>query len=156
MILFSPWADLACEGKSYRRNERRDAMFHAKSVRATGAFLTRGNDPKHPEASPVHADLTGFPPMLLFAGTRELFVDDARAIARRAAASGVRADLHVYRHMPHVFPLLAGVLPRAKPAYDTIKRFVDETQSVLVVPSERSSERENSRGGAEGAEMRGA
>jgi hypothetical protein len=31
--------------------------------------------------------------------------------------------------MPHVFPLLAGVLPRAKPAYDTIKRFVEETQA---------------------------
>jgi acetyl esterase/lipase len=66
--------------------------------------------------------------MLLFAGTRELFLDDARLIARRAIASGVRADLHVYRHMPHVFPLLAGVLPRAKPAYTTIKRFVEETQ----------------------------
>jgi monoterpene epsilon-lactone hydrolase len=129
MILFSPWADLGCEGESYRSNRRRDAMFHAKSVRETGAFLMRGGDPKHPEASPVHADLAGFPPMLLFAGSRELFVDDARAIARRAAASGVRADLHVYRHMPHVFPLLAGVLPRAKPAYDTIKRFVEETQA---------------------------
>ena len=136
MVLFSPWADLACEGKSYSRNVRSDAMFHAKSVRETGAFLTRGGDPKHPEASPVHANLAGFPPMLLFAGTRELFVDDARTIARRAVASGVRADLHVYRHMPHVFPLLAGVLPRAKPAYDTIKRFVEETQSA---PSIRSA-----------------
>jgi epsilon-lactone hydrolase len=128
MILFSPWADLACEARSYRRNRRSDAMFHAKSVRETGAFLTRGADPKHPEASPVHADLAGFPPMLLFAGTRELFVDDARTIARHATASGVRADLHVYRHMPHVFPLLVGVLPRAKPAFDTITRFVQETQ----------------------------
>ncbi|HEY5148038.1 MAG TPA: alpha/beta hydrolase [Polyangiaceae bacterium] len=128
MILFSPWADLACEAKSYRKNRRSDAMFHAKSVRETGAFLTRGADPKHPEASPVHADLAGFPPMLLFAGTRELFVDDARTIARHATASGVRADLHVYRHMPHVFPLLVGVLPRAKPAYETITRFVQETQ----------------------------
>jgi hypothetical protein len=39
----------------------------------------------------------------------------------------VRAELHVYRHMPHVFPLLVGFLPRAKPAYATITRFVDET-----------------------------
>ena len=65
-------------------------MFHAKNVRATGAYLTRGCDPRDPEASPVHADLTGFPPMLLFAGTRELFVDDARAhraARRRRAAS---------------------------------------------------------------------
>jgi acetyl esterase/lipase len=71
----------------------------------------------------VHADLQGFPPILLFAGAGELFVDDARTIRRNAAAAGVKAELHVYRHMPHVFPLLAGVLPRAKPAYDTITRF---------------------------------
>jgi monoterpene epsilon-lactone hydrolase len=127
MILFSPWADLACEAHSYHRNRHNDAMFHASSVRETGAFLMKGAEPRHPEHSPVHADLTGFPPMLLFASTRELFVDDARTIARRAAASGVRAELHVYRNMPHVFPLLAAVLPRAKPAYDTIKRFVAET-----------------------------
>jgi monoterpene epsilon-lactone hydrolase len=128
LILFSPWADLGCEGKSYKTNAFREAMFHTKNVRATGAYLTRGCDPRDPEASPIHADLTGFPPMLIFAGTRELFVDDARAIARRAAARGVRADLHVYRHMPHVFPLLVGFLPRAKPAYATITKFVDETQ----------------------------
>jgi acetyl esterase/lipase len=127
MILFSPWADLACEAKSYHRNRHSDAMFHASSVRETGAFLTRGAEPRHPEHSPIHADLAGFPPMLLFAGSRELFLDDARAITRRAIASGVRAELHVYRNMPHVFPLLASVLPRAKPAYDTIKRFVAET-----------------------------
>ncbi len=127
LVLFSPWADLACRGRSYRSNSLREAMFHSKNVRSTGAYLSRGCDPCDPELSPVHADLAGFPPILLFAGTRELFVDDARAIAQRAAACGVRAELHVYRHMPHVFPLLAGFLPRAKPAYATIARFVAET-----------------------------
>jgi monoterpene epsilon-lactone hydrolase len=127
LVLFSPWADLACKGKSYRRNAGREAMFIAEHVRSTGAYLTRGCDPRDPEASPIHADLAGFPPILLFAGTRELFVDDARALAQRAAASGVRVELHVYRHMPHVFPLLAGFLPRAKSAYATITRFVEAT-----------------------------
>jgi epsilon-lactone hydrolase len=137
MILFSPWADLGCEGKSYRSNAFREAMFQEKNVRSTAAYLTRGCDPRDPELSPIHADLAGFPPMLIFAGTRELFVDDARALARRATASGVRADLHVYRHMPHVFPLLAGVLPRAKPAYATITRFVQETQAKAAIGSQR-------------------
>jgi monoterpene epsilon-lactone hydrolase len=129
LVLFSPWGDLGCAATSYRRNAFSEAMFHAKNVVSTGAYLTRGHDPRDPEASPVHADFNGFPPMLLFAGTRELFVDDARTIARRALATGVKTELHVYRHMPHVFPLLAGVLPRAKPAYATVKRFVEETQA---------------------------
>ncbi len=126
LILFSPWADLACQAKSYRANAFSEAMFTAAAVRASGAYLTRGLDPRDPEASPVHADFKGFPPILLFAGSRELFVDDARLIARRATAAGVRAELHVYRHMPHVFPVLAGMLPRAKAAFGTVERFASE------------------------------
>jgi acetyl esterase/lipase len=126
LVLFSPWADLGCEGASYRSNALREAMFHASAVRATGAYLTRGCDPRDPEVSPVHADFAGFPPMLLFASHNEIFVDDARTVARRAVAAGVRAELHVYRNMPHVFPLFAAILPRVKPAYATIERFVRE------------------------------
>ena len=98
-------------------------MFRTADVKATGAYLTRGCDPTDPEASPVHADLKGFPPMLIFAGSPELFVDDARRIARNAAAAGVPSELYVYRYMPHVFPVMAGLLPRAKPAFDTIASF---------------------------------
>lgn len=126
LILFSPWADLGCEGASYVKNERRDAMFNAKAVRSLGAYLTQGrpiSDARDPERSPIHADLTGFPRMLIFAGSTEVFLDDARTIARRASAAGVEVQLHIYRHMPHVFPLFAGVLPRAKPAFQTIARF---------------------------------
>jgi monoterpene epsilon-lactone hydrolase len=129
LILFSPWGDLGCVAKSYRRNAFSEAMFQSKNVVSTGAFLTRGCDPRDPEASPVHADFDGFPPMLLFASTRELFVDDSRTIVRRAVAAGVRAEVHLYRHMPHVFPVLAGMLPRAKAAFVTIKRFIEETQA---------------------------
>jgi monoterpene epsilon-lactone hydrolase len=126
LILFSPWTDLGCEGASYVKNERRDAMFNAQAVRSLGAYLTQGkplSDARDPERSPIHADLTGFPKMLIFAGSTEVFLDDARTIARRASAAGVEVELHIYRHMPHVFPLFAGVLPRAKPAFQTIARF---------------------------------
>ena len=126
LILFSPWGDLACGSPSYQRNVHSEAMFRAIDVRATGAFLTRACDPRNPEVSPVHADLKGFPPMLIFAGSGELFVDDARRVLGNALAVGVKAELHVYRYMPHVFPLLAGVLPRAKPAYRTITRFASQ------------------------------
>jgi acetyl esterase/lipase len=126
LVLYSPWADLACEGASYRRNSFREAMVRAESTRSCGAYLTRGIDPRNPEASPVHADFTGFPPMLVFAGSREIFLDDARQVARRAAAAGVRTELHVFRHMPHAFPILAGLLPRARTAFTTTRRFLEE------------------------------
>ncbi len=123
LVLFSPWADLGCDGASYATNKLRDAMFHADGVRALGRYLTRACDVRDPEVSPVHADFRGFPRMLLFAGSTEVFLDDARAVTRKARAHGVDASLYVYRHMPHVFPIFAGVLPRAKGAFELVKRF---------------------------------
>jgi len=125
LVLFSPWADLACQGPSFRSNARRDAMFNSDAVRALGSFLTRGCDPRDPEISPAYADFRGFPEMLLFAGSTEVFLDDARTVTRRARDAGVRAELHVYRHMPHAFPMFATVIPAAKGAFNTVQRFVD-------------------------------
>jgi epsilon-lactone hydrolase len=124
LVLFSPWADLACQGKSFRSNSRRDAMFDTRGVRALGQFLTQSCDPYDPEVSPVYGDYKGFPEMLLFAGSTEVFLDDARTVARRAREAGVRAELYVYRHMPHVFPMFAGILPAAKGAFERVEKFV--------------------------------
>jgi acetyl esterase/lipase len=98
-------------------------MFDAESVRAIGRFVTRGCDARDPEVSPIHADFRGFPRMLLFAGSTEVFLDDARTVFRKASAAGVVAELQVYRHLPHVFPFFAGQIPRAKEAFAVVRRF---------------------------------
>jgi acetyl esterase/lipase len=123
LVLFSPWADLGCEGRSFRSNARRDAMFHGEAVRDLGRYLTRACDVRDPEVSPIHADFRGFPRMLLFAGSTEVFLDDARTVTRRAREAGVDAELYVHRHLPHVFPIFASVVPRAKTAFDVVTRF---------------------------------
>jgi acetyl esterase/lipase len=125
LVLFSPWADLLCEGRTFKTNRRRDAMFDGPSVRAVGRLLTRHCDARDPEVSPIHSDFVGFPRMLIFAGSTEVFLDDARTVARRAARAGVDVELHVHRHMPHVFPMFAGVVPRAKEAFGVVREFVD-------------------------------
>jgi acetyl esterase/lipase len=125
LVLFSPWADLTCQGRTFRSNARRDAMFDAGAVRALGSYLTRGRDAFDPELSPAYADFRGFPDMLVFAGSTEVFLDDARTVARRAREAGVHAELHVYRHMPHVFPMFAAVVPSVKSAFSTVRRFVE-------------------------------
>jgi acetyl esterase/lipase len=124
LLLFSPWADLTCQGRSFRDNAVRDAMFDSGAVKALATYLTRGCDPFDPEVSPVYADFRGFPEMLTFAGSTEVFLDDARTVTRKARRAGIRADLHVYRHMPHVFLMFAGVIPTVKGAFGEIERFV--------------------------------
>jgi acetyl esterase/lipase len=124
LVLFSPWADLACGGETFRTKRLRDAMFDAASVRALGRYLTRACDVRDPEVSPIHADFTGYPRMLLFAGSTEVFLDDVRTVFKRARGAGVDAELFVYRHLPHVFPFFSKVIPRAKGAFTEVSRFV--------------------------------
>src|SRR5258706_16327509 len=116
LVLFSPWADMLCQGRSHRWNLFRDAMFDPRSVRAMGLHLTRDCNPYDPEISPVYGDFRGFPRMLLIAGSTEVFLDDARSVTRRARAGGGDAALYTYRHMPHVFPIFGGVRPRPEKA----------------------------------------
>jgi monoterpene epsilon-lactone hydrolase len=132
LVLFSPWADLECKGRTYRTKKRRDAMFHGEGARNMGKFLTRGIDARDPEVSPINGDFTGFPRMLVFAGSTEIFLDDARAVVRKAGAAGVDARLFVMRHMPHVFPIFAKEVPRAKVAYEIVKSFVAESAGATV------------------------
>jgi monoterpene epsilon-lactone hydrolase len=124
LVLFSPWADLLCEAESFRTNRLRDSMFDADAVRALGLYLTRGCDARDPEVSPAYADFRGFPRMLVVAGSTEVFLDDARNVVRRARQAGVAAELYVFRHMPHVFPIFAAYVPRAKAAFDLVRQFV--------------------------------
>jgi epsilon-lactone hydrolase len=128
LVLFSPWADLLCEADSFRTNRLRDSMFDADSVRALGRYLTRGCDARDPEVSPAYADFRGFPRMLVLAGSTEVFLDDARNVVRRAHQAGVAAELYVFRHMPHVFPIFAAYVPRAKAAFDLVRKFVANEQ----------------------------
>jgi acetyl esterase/lipase len=130
LVLFSPWADILCEGRTFDTNRRRDAMFDGRAVRALGRHLTRHVDGRDPEISPLHSDFQGFPRMLLFAGSTEVFLDDARAVARKAALAGVETELYVHRHLPHVFPMFAGVIPRAKTAFEVVRRFVDRGREI--------------------------
>lgn len=129
LILLSPWADLLCQGRSHRWNYFRDAMFDARGVRAVGRYLTRNCNPYDPEISPMYGDFRGFPKMLLFAGSTEVFLDDARTVTRRAKAAGVDVALYTYRHMPHVFPIFSGMIPRAKTAFDTITAFAGSNRA---------------------------
>jgi acetyl esterase/lipase len=125
VVLFSPWADLACSGRTYVTKSRRDAMFTGEGCRALGAYLTRGRDARDPLMSPLYGDFTGLPRMLVFAGSTEVFLDDARTVVRRASAAGVDARLAVFRHMPHIFPMFANVAPQAKAAFPLVMSFLE-------------------------------
>src|SRR5947207_14161143 len=69
------------------------------------AYLPAGLDRKDPRASPLYADLTGFPPLLIQVGSAETLLDDATRLAKVAGAADVPVTLEIWPHMIHAWPL---------------------------------------------------
>lgn len=96
-VLMSPWVDLAGTGDTVTTKAAVDPIVTAEAIRLRAAdYLTgSGIDPGDPAASPVHADLTGLPPLLIQVGSHEVLLDDA---VRLAAGSPRRRRRHPRRH----------------------------------------------------------
>lgn len=123
VIALSPWVDLACESASITTNEATDVMFYADTIRQSAPLYYQQASPRDPFVSPLYGDLTGLPPLLLFASMSEALRDDAVRFAERARAHGVKTELHLYEGMPHVWPVFA-FLPEAKQALTQIEQFM--------------------------------
>jgi acetyl esterase/lipase len=131
-FLLSPWTDLACTGQSLDANEHSDPLFYAETIRRTAPVYYGAASPSDPLVSPLYADLSRLPPLLLYASDSETLLDDSTRLAERAAACGVKVDLRVWRGLPHGWPVyIAFKLPEARLAIDEIAQFIQQGSAVL-------------------------
>jgi epsilon-lactone hydrolase len=125
VVAFSPGLDLSRSGASVDTKAGIDPFFTREGLVRTGEMYLAGEDPLQPLISPaVVGDLTGFPPLLLQAGTNELLLDDSTRMAVRAREAGVDVILDIVADVPHVFQGLAGVLDEADEALDRAAFFL--------------------------------
>ncbi len=125
-VLLSPWVDLEGTGASLTANAHADPMIDLDGLRRAAAAYLGGADPRTPLAAPLHADLTGLPPLLIQVGGREALLDDALRFAARARAAGVDVRLDRWDDMIHVWQAFAPLLPEAGAALERVGAFVRE------------------------------
>jgi acetyl esterase/lipase len=68
---------------------------------------------RHPDVSPLYADLSGLPPALLTVGTADSLYDDSLFMAMRWHAAGNEAELAVYPESVHGFSVFPTAMARA-------------------------------------------
>jgi acetyl esterase/lipase len=124
VILVSPWLDLTITAGTYVSREETDELFSAASGRSSAELYLQGHDAADPLASPLLASLDGFPSCLLFAGGREVLLDDTLEFAARLARAGSSVQLVIEEDMQHVFVTSIPRLPEARRAMETIAHFV--------------------------------
>ena len=120
----SPWTDMEATGKSHTTNADVDPLVKPDRLIAFGKTYLGGKDPRAPLASPIHADLTGLPPLLLQVGSTETLLDDSTVLAERAREVGVEVDVDIWPDMPHVWHHFAPILPEARKAIQRIAEFM--------------------------------
>ncbi|MER5908698.1 alpha/beta hydrolase [Streptomyces mirabilis] len=127
IVAFSPGFDGTRTGESMDTKASIDPFFTREGLEHTGAMYRAGQDPHQPMLSPATlADLTGFPPMLLQAGTNEMLLDDSTRMATRARDAGVDVILDITADVPHVFQAFTGVLDEADEALDRAALFLSQ------------------------------
>jgi acetyl esterase/lipase len=105
-------------------NNATDALFFGTWV-ATEARHYLGHTPAtNPLASPVYADLSGLPPLLIQVSGSEVLLDDSRRVAENARRAGVEATLRVWPALPHVWQMFAPILPEARAALREAGSFI--------------------------------
>ena len=122
-VCLSPWADLQGTGASSQPGAVSDPLVTVDGlVGMSGSYAP--NDLTNPLASPLHADYTGLPPLLLQVGTREILLDDTTRVAEKAQAAGVDVTTFMGEGLIHVWPVLVPTAPESVAALEQIGEFI--------------------------------
>ena len=121
----SPWLDMEATGGTFETNAAKDLLVTRDIIQTmAGMLLGEGGNRRDPLANPLHADLTGLPPMYIQTGADETLLDDSRKLADLARKSGVDVTLEIVPEMQHVFQFLAGTAPEADAAIRHLANWV--------------------------------
>lgn len=120
----SPWVDLEGTGETMDSKADLDPMVQKEGIQAMGGMYVPTGDFKNPLAAPLHADLSGLPPLLIHVGTRETLLDDAIRMHDKAKAAGVDVTLDIWEGQIHVWHLFSNRLDEGEEAIQQLGAFM--------------------------------
>ena len=122
--VMSPYVDLTLAGATMDARGEVDPLLSRDLLRPRVGDYTAGQDAALDLISPVFADLSGLPPLIIQAGTHEVLLDDALRLATRAALADVEVTLDITPQVPHVFQAYHAMLDEAAVALDRAGRLL--------------------------------
>jgi monoterpene epsilon-lactone hydrolase len=117
-FVMSPYADLTLAGATMDTKREVDPLLNRGNLQARVPDYTAGQDAAAGLISPIFADLSGLPPLIIQAGSHEVLLDDAVRLARQAAVADVEVNLDITPGVPHVFQAYYPLLDEAAAALD--------------------------------------
>jgi epsilon-lactone hydrolase len=141
-FVMSPYADLTLAGMTLETKREVDPLMSRDGLQARITDYTSGQDATLGLISPIFADLSGLPPLIIQAGTHEVLLDDALRLAQQAATADVQVTLDITPGVPHVFQAYHAILDEAAAALDRAGQFLSaHLAGAERVTGERKAER---------------
>lgn len=128
LILISPWTDLTMSSESVRNNAKIDPLLRPSWGKWNRYLYANGRALDDPAISPLFADLSNLPPMLIQVGSDEILLDDSRQLADKARKAGVEVDYQHFEGMWHVFQMHTTLLDESMAAIKHIGAFIRRAQ----------------------------
>lgn len=130
VVLLYPWLDLGRDSESRRHFGPGDMIIDDDFMDyCTGTYLP-GGEVSDPRASPLFADLSGFPPAAVICGTLDPLLSDSERFVQRLRDAGRSVDWRPFAGMPHGFISLCNALDDGQAALDlaveSISRMMEE------------------------------
>ena len=123
-VCISPWTDMECSGESLLTSAEGEGMIALDGIRQLADAYLGDADARTPLASPIYADLTGLPPLLIQVGGAEELHSDATRLAEKAESDGVDVTLESWEDMFHVWHSYAQMLPEGQQAIDRVGEYI--------------------------------
>jgi monoterpene epsilon-lactone hydrolase len=126
-VMLSPWLDLGRDRRADPDLVRRDLLLSPGWLDACARAYADPADWADPSVSPLGADHSGLPPLLIQSAAGELLAPDSRLLAASAQAAGVDVTYTRWPGLWHDFVLQAGLLAAADSAVAQAAWFVRKT-----------------------------
>jgi epsilon-lactone hydrolase len=117
-FVMSPYVDLTLAGTTLETRREVDPLLSREALQARIPDYTSGEDAALGLISPIFADLSGLPPLIIQAGSHEVLLDDAVRLAGQAATADVEVTLNITPGVPHVFQAYHAILDEGAVALD--------------------------------------
>jgi epsilon-lactone hydrolase len=108
----SPCLDQTYSLTSHYENEVVDISLTLGDMKKFTYNYTKNSpniDLTHPYVSPLYGDMKGLPPIIIFAATDEILVDDSRNLYNKLQEAGVPCEYHEYTDTFHAFTVVGNI-----------------------------------------------
>jgi acetyl esterase/lipase len=125
--LLCPWVDLT--GRTHRPPQDSPLIFRPEMAKLLADAYLDGHPADDPLVDPLHADLTGLPPLLIQSASGDSVFQEANLLAKRAASQGVAVTNSIFPVPTHDFHVFWTFVPEASAALAGLGAFLRDSLS---------------------------